>query len=124
MIQVESRLKVADNSGARYIQCIRCLQGFNRVYAYIGNYIVASIKELRLIKKVKKGEIYLCLIIRTKKETKFLDGSSLKFGSNSAVLLNKKKRILGTRIFGWVPRNFRKKKFMRVLLLSTREQLV
>lgn len=118
MVQIESRLKISDNSGARIVKCIRALGGFNRTYAYSGDYIIVSVRELRLIKKIKRGEIYLSLVTRTKKETKFKDGSLSKFGGNSAILLNKKKRILGTRLFGWVSKKLRKKKFLRVILMS------
>jgi large subunit ribosomal protein L14 len=100
MIQVQSRLKAADNSGARTVQCIKTLQGFNRTYAYSGDFILISVKQLRLIRKVKVGEIHLGVISRTVKETCFLDGSLSKFNKNYLIILNKKKRILGTRLFG------------------------
>ena len=100
MIQVQSKLKPIDNSGALYVQCIKALNGFNRTFAYPGDYVLVSIKELRLVRKVKPGEIYLGIIARTKKEVTFKDGSSSKFKSNSIILLNKKKRVLGTRLFG------------------------
>jgi large subunit ribosomal protein L14 len=100
MIQVQSRLKTADNSGARTVQCIKTLMGFNRKYAYGGDFILVSIKELRLIRKVKVGEIHLGVISRTTKEACFLDGSLSKFNLNSLIILNKKKRVLGTRLFG------------------------
>lgn len=118
MIQLETFLKITDNSGARVIKCIRALGGFNRTYAYSGDYIIASVKDLRLIRKIKRGEIYMALITKTKKETKYLDGTFSKFGSNSAILLNKKKRVIGTRLFGWVSRRLRKKKFLRIILMS------
>lgn len=117
MIQTETQLKTIDNSGALYVQCIRALNGFNRTFAYPGDYIVVSIKELRLVRKVKAGEIYLGIVARTKKESIFKDGSSSKFNSNSIILLNKKKRVLGTRLFGWVSRKLRKKKFLRILIM-------
>ena len=100
MIQAQTKLNAIDNSGARYVQCIKTLGGFNRKTSYSGDYILVSIKELKLIRKVKKGEIYLGIIARTKKDTSFKDGSSSKFNSNSIILLNKKKRVLGTRLFG------------------------
>jgi large subunit ribosomal protein L14 len=100
MIQVQTRLKTLDNSGARFVQCIKALGGFKRTYAYCGNFILVSIKELRLIRKVKVGEMHLGLLSRTKKESVFQDGSLSKFNSNSLILLNKKKRVLGTRLFG------------------------
>lgn len=117
MIQVQTKLKTIDNSGARYVQCIKALGGFNRTFAYSGDYILVSIKELKLIRKVKTGEIYLGVVARTRKESIFKDGSSSKFGSNSIILLNKKKRVLGTRLFGWVSRKLRKKKFLRILIM-------
>lgn len=100
MIQVQSRLKAADNSGARTVQCIKALKGFKRVYAYSADFILVSIKKLRLIRKVKVGEMHLGVISRTAKETVFLDGSLSKFNLNSLIILNKKKRVLGTRLFG------------------------
>lgn len=100
MVQTLTKLKTIDNSGARYVQCIKALSGFNRTYAYCGDFILVSIKELRLIRKVKVGEIHLGIISRTKKESVFKDGSLSKFNTNSLILLNKKKRVLGTRLFG------------------------
>lgn len=118
MIQTESLLKISDNTGARIAKCIRPLIGFNRTYAYVGDYIIVSIQELRLIKKIKKGEIYSALITRSKKNTKFKDGSISNFGANSAILINKKKRVLGNRLFGFVSKKLRKKKFLRVMLMA------
>lgn len=100
MIQMQTKLKAADNSGARIVQCIKTLQGFNRTFAYGGDFILISIKKLRLIRKVKVGEVHLGIVSRTKKEQQFLDGSLSKFHSNSVIILNKKKRIIGTRLFG------------------------
>lgn len=100
MIQVQTILKAADNSGTNLAQCIKTLQGFNRIYSYCGNFILISVKKLRLIRKVKVGEIHLGVISRTVKETVFLDGSLSKFNFNSLIVLNKKHRILGTRLFG------------------------
>lgn len=100
MIQVQTKLKTADNSGASIVQCIKALQGYNRTYAYCGDFILVSIKKLRLIRKVKVGEIHLAVVSRTVKETRFLDGSLSKFNFNSLIILNKKKRVLGTRLFG------------------------
>jgi large subunit ribosomal protein L14 len=100
MIQVQTRLKAADNSGARTVQCIKALKGYNRTYAYSGDFILISVKKLRLIRKVKVGEIHLAVISRTSKETLYLDGALSKFNLNSLIILNKKKRILGTRLFG------------------------
>lgn len=100
MIQVQTKLKTADNSGARIVQCIKTLQGFNRTFSFSGDFILVSIKKLRLIRKVKVGEIHLGVICCATKETRFLDGSLSKFNYNSIIILNKKKRILGTRLFG------------------------
>lgn len=118
MIQTESLLKISDNTGARIIKCIRSIGGFNKVYSYTGDYIVGSIRELRLIKKVKKGEIHNVLITRTKKNTKYKDGSYSRFGGNAAIMVNKKKRILGNRLFGFVSKKLRRRKFVKVLLMS------
>lgn len=117
MIQVQTFLKAADNSGARYVQCIKTLKGFNRTYAYSGDFILVSVKKLRLIRKVKVGEVHLGVVSRTSKETRFLDGSFSKFNMNSLIILNKKKRVLGTRLFGLISRNLRQKKFLRILIL-------
>lgn len=117
MIQVQTKLKAADNSGASLVQCIKALQGFNRTYSFNGNFILISIKKLRLIRKVKVGEIHLGVISRTSKETCFLDGSLSKFNSNSLIILNKKRRVLGTRLFGLFSRKLRQKKFLRILVM-------
>ena len=117
MIQVQTKLQTIDNSGARYVQCIKTLGGFNRTFAYNGDFILVSIKELKLIRKVKVSEIHLGVVARTKKESRFKDGSLSKFGSNSIIMLNRKKRVLGTRLFGWVSRKLRKKKFLRILIM-------
>ena len=100
MIQVQTVLKAADNSGTETALCIKTLKGFNRTYGYCGDFILVSIKKLRLIRKVKVSEIHLGVISRAKKETLFLDGSLSKFKHNSIIVLNKKHRILGTRLFG------------------------
>jgi large subunit ribosomal protein L14 len=100
MIQVQTKLNTIDNSGARYVQCIKALGGFNRLFAYNGDFILVSVKELKLTRKEKVGEIHLGVVAKKKKEARFKDGSSSKFGTNSIILLNKKKRVLGTRLFG------------------------
>lgn len=112
-----------DNSGARYIECIKTLGGFNRKISYPGDFILVSIKSLRLIRKVRVGQIHLALITRARKETNFLDGSSSQCENNVALIVNKKKRILGTRVFGWVSRKLRRKKFLRILILAGRQIL-
>jgi len=117
MIQVQTILKASDNSGASLAQCIKALQGFNRTYSFNGNFILVSIKKLRLIRKVKVGEMHLGVISRTVKETCFLDGSLSKFNSNSLIILNKKRRVLGTRLFGIFSRKLRQKKFLRILVM-------
>jgi len=100
MIQVQSWLKTIDNSGARSVECIKTLGGFHRQFAYPGDFILVSIKRLRLVRKVKVGQIHLGLITRTRKNTVFLDGTSSRFENNIVLLINRKKRVLGTRFFG------------------------
>ena len=116
MIQVQSWLRTMDNCGARYVECIKTFGGFNRKIAYPGDFILVSIKQLKLIRKVRVGQTQLAVITRARKETRFLDGSSSKAENNVILVLNKKKRIIGTRIFGWVSRNLRKKKFLRIII--------
>ena len=89
-----------DNSGARYVECIKTLGGFNRKYSFCGDYILISIKKLRLIRKVKVGQVLMGLITRTRKETRFLDSSSVKCQQNVVLVMNRKNRLLGTRFFG------------------------
>ncbi len=120
MIQVQTWLKTSDNSGARSAECIKTLGGFFRRFSYPGDIILVSIKQLRFFRKVKVGQIYLALVIRTRKESSYKDGSFSRFESNAVFLLNRKKRILGTRFFGWASRQLRRKKFLRVLLLCGR----
>ena len=117
MIQVQTWLKTMDNSGASHVECIKTLNGFSRTISYPRDFILVSIKQIRLVRKVQKGQIHLALITRASKETRFLDGSSSSCQNNVVILMNKKKRILGTRIFGWVSRNLRRKKFLRILIL-------
>jgi len=117
MIQQRTKLKLMDNSGARLVQCIKALNGFNRTYSYSGDLILISIKKLRLVRKVKTGEVYFAIITRTKKQTNFKDGSSSKFNNNIIIILNSKKKVLGTRLFGPVSRNLRKKKFLKILMM-------
>jgi large subunit ribosomal protein L14 len=120
MIQVQSWLKTIDNSGARSVECIQTLGGFHRRFSYAGDLILVSIKRLRLLRKVKVGQIHLALITRSRKEIGFKDGSYSRFECNNALLINRKKRVLGTRFFGWVSRNLRRKKYLRILLLCGR----
>jgi large subunit ribosomal protein L14 len=123
MIQVQTWLKTMDNSGARFVECIKTLGGFNRKVSFPGDFILVSIKSLRLIRKVRVGQIHLALVTRTRKEVNFLDGSSSRCENNVVLIVNKKKRVIGTRVFGWVSRNLRRKKFLRILLLTGRQVL-
>ena len=116
MIQVQSWLRTMDNCGARYVECIKTFGGFNRKIAYPGDFILVSIKQLKLIRKVRVGQTQLAVITRARKESRSLDGSSSKAENNVILVLNKKKRIIGTRIFGWVSRKLRKKKFLRIII--------
>ena len=118
MIQAESVLDVADNSGAKKLECIKVLGGSKRKYASVGDIIVVSVREAAPNSKVKKGEVARAVIVRTAKEIGRADGSYIKFDDNSAVLINKDSEPLGTRIFGPVARELRAKKFMRILSLA------
>lgn len=118
MIQKESRLRVADNTGAREIQCIRVLGGSTRRFAGIGDTIVASVKEAAPGGNVKAGEIVKAVIVRTKKETRRPDGSYISFDENAAVIIKADGEPKGTRIFGPVARELRDKKFMKIVSLA------
>ena len=118
MIQQESRLKVADNSGAREILCIKVLGGTRRRYASIGDVIVATVKDANPGAAVKKGEVVKCVVVRVKKEIRRSDGSYIRFDENAAVLINEQSQPRGTRIFGPVGRELRDKKFMRIVSLA------
>lgn len=118
MIQVESRLKVADNSGAREIQCIKVLGGSRKKYARIGDVIVATVKEAIPDGMVKKGDIVKAVIVRTKKELGRPDGSYIKFDENAAVIIDRANNPRGTRIFGPVARELRDKNFMKIISLA------
>jgi large subunit ribosomal protein L14 len=118
MIQVESNLEVADNSGARRVQCIKVLGGSKRKVASVGDVIVVSVKEAVVNSKVKKGEVARAVIVRTKRELKRPDGSYIKFDTNSAVMVSKDGEPIGTRIFGPVARELRAKKFMKIISLA------
>ncbi len=118
MIQEETNLVVADNSGAKRIRCIRVLGGSNRRYASVGDLIVVSVKHAIPGGGVKKGEVSRAVIVRTKKEIKRNDGSYIKFDENAAVLLNPQNEPRGTRIFGPVARELRDKKFMKIISLA------
>ncbi len=118
MIQQESRLKVADNSGAREILCIKVLGGTRRRYASIGDVIVATVKDANPGAAVKKGEVVKCVVVRVKKEIRRPDGSYIRFDENAAVLINENNQPRGTRIFGPVGRELRDNKFMRIVSLA------
>ena len=118
MIQSQTKLKVADNSGAKLLLCIKVLGGSKRRYASIGDIITVSVKEAIPNSKVKKGSVMRAVIVRTKKEILRLDGSYIKFDDNSAVLINQQNEPIGTRIFGPVARELRAKKFMKIISLA------
>ena len=118
MIQMQSNLGIADNSGARRVQCIKVLGGSGRKIASIGDIIVVSVKEAIPKGRVKKGDIHRAVIVRTAKEIHRSDGSSIKFVSNAAVLISNQNEPIGTRIFGPVTRELRLKKFMKIISLA------
>lgn len=118
MIQVESVLDVADNSGARKLRCIKVLGGSKRRYANIGDIVVVSVREALPNSKIKKGSVMKAVIVRTKSGARRHDGSLIRFDSNSAVLINNDKQPIGTRIFGPVARELRWKKFLRIVSLA------
>ncbi|MGD0210491.1 MAG: 50S ribosomal protein L14 [Desulfomonilia bacterium] len=118
MIQQQTRLKVADNSGAKEVMCIKVLGGTRRRYAYLGDVIVASVKEAIPRSKVKKGDVVKAVVVRTKKTQKRADGTSIRFDENSAVILNNQNEPIGTRIFGPVARELRAKNFMKIVSLA------
>ncbi|MEN8244191.1 MAG: 50S ribosomal protein L14 [Thermodesulfobacteriota bacterium] len=118
MIQAETRLTAADNSGARVLYCIKVLGGSRRRYAGVGDVIVVSVKEAIPNAKVKKGDVLKAVVVRTKKEIRRPDGSYIRFDDNSAVLINAQKEPVGTRIFGPVARELRAKRFMKIVSLA------
>ena len=118
MIQQQTMLDVADNSGAKRVMCIKVLGGTRRKYASIGDVIVVAIKEAIPQAKVKKGEVARAVVVRTAREVKRPDGSYIRFDGNSAVLINKDNEPIGTRIFGPVARELRAKKFMKIVSLA------
>ena len=118
MIQQETRLTVADNSGAKVVYCIKVLGGSRRRYASVGDIIVVSIKEAIPNAKVKKGDVLKAVVVRTKKEIRRPDGTYIRFDDNSAVLINPNKEPIGTRIFGPVARELRAKRFMKIISLA------
>jgi large subunit ribosomal protein L14 len=118
MIQMQSNLDVADNSGARRVMCIKVLGGSKRKYAGVGDIIVVSVKEAIPRGRVKKGEVLKAVIVRTAKDIKRADGSVIRFDRNAAVLVNKEGEPIGTRIFGPVPRELRARNHMKIISLA------
>jgi len=118
MIQMQTLLTVADNSGAKLVQCIKVLGGSKRRYANIGDVIKVSVKEAIPRGKVKKGDVYDAVIVRTRKGVRRDDGSLIRFDTNAAVLLDTKREVIGTRIFGPVTRELRSEQFMKIISLA------
>ncbi|NBC21730.1 MAG: 50S ribosomal protein L14 [Alphaproteobacteria bacterium] len=118
MIQMQSNLRVADNSGARRVQCIKVLGGAGRRYASVGDIIVVSVKEAIPTGRVKKGEVRRAVVVRVSKDIKRRDGSVIRFDTNAAVLVNNNSEPIGTRIFGPVPRELRAKNHMKIISLA------
>jgi len=118
MIQQQSNLEVADNSGARRVMCIKVLGGAGRKFASVGDVIVVSIKEAIPRGKVKKGEVHRAVIVRTRRDIRRADGSTIRFDKNAAVLITKQNEPIGTRIFGPVTRELRAKQFMKIVSLA------
>jgi large subunit ribosomal protein L14 len=118
MIQIRTMLEVADNSGAKRVQCIKVLGGSRRRYAALGDVIVVSIKEALPNTKVKKGDVAHAVVVRTRHQTSRADGSYIRFDENSAVLVTKEREPIGTRIFGPVARELRARKFMKIISLA------
>lgn len=118
MIQSETNLEVADNSGARRVQCIRVLGGTQRRWASVGDVIVVAVKEAIPRGRVKKGDVHQAVIVRTAKEIRRVDGSAIRFDKNAAVLINKQGEPIGTRIFGPVTRELRARRFMKIVSLA------
>ncbi len=118
MIQTESVMDVADNSGAKRVQCIKVLGGSKKRFAGVGEVIVVSIKDALPRARVKKGQVMKAVIVRTKKEVRRKDGTSIRFDTNAAVLINNNKEPVGTRIFGPVPRELRSAGYMKIISLA------
>ena len=118
MIQMQSNLEVADNSGARRVMCVKVLGGSKRKYASVGDIIVVAIRDASPSGKVKKGDIARAVIVRTRKELRRSDGSYIRFDTNSAVLINKDNEPIGSRIFGPVARELRARRFMKIVSLA------
>jgi large subunit ribosomal protein L14 len=118
MIQMQTELQVADNSGAKRVECIKVLGGSHRRYAYIGDVIKVTVKEAAPRGKAKKGSVYDAVVVRTAKGVRRSDGSKIRFDGNAAVLLNANGQPMGTRIFGPVTRELRNEKFMKIVSLA------
>ncbi len=118
MIQMQTQLDVADNSGARRVQCIKVLGGSKRMTAGVGDVIVVSVKEAIPRGRVKKGDVHRAVIVRTAKEIRRGDGSAIRFDNNAAVLINRQNEPIGTRIFGPVTRELRARQFMKIISLA------
>ena len=118
MIQMQSNLDVADNSGAKRVMCIKVLGGSKRKYAHVGDIIVVSVKEAIPRGRVKKGDVRKAIVVRVSKDIKRKDGSTIRFDSNAAVLINQQGEPIGTRIFGPVPRELRAKNHMKIISLA------
>jgi len=118
MIQNETNLSIADNSGAKRVQCIKVLGGSKRRYAAVGDIIVVSVKEAAPRGRVKKGDVHRAVVVRTSKEIRRRDGSAIRFDDNAAVLISKDLEPIGTRIFGPVTRELRAKSFMKIISLA------
>ena len=118
MIQMQTNLDVADNSGARRVQCIKVLGGSKRKYAHVGDIIVVSVKEAQPRARVKKGDVHRAVIVRTRKDVRRPDGSVIRFDKNAAVLIDNKQEPVGTRIFGPVPRELRARNHMKIISLA------
>ena len=118
MIQTETKLNIADNSGAKKVQCIKVLGGSKRKYAAVGDVIVVSVKEAIPRGRVKKGDIHRAVVVRTAKEIRRVDVSAIRFDNNAAVLINNQLEPIGTRIFGPVTRELRAKNFMKIVSLA------
>jgi len=118
MIQMQTNLDVADNSGARRVQCIKVLGGSKRMIAHVGDVIVVSVKEAIPRGRVRKGDIHRAVIVRTAKEISRQDGTSIRFDRNAAVLIDRNNEPIGTRIFGPVTRELRAKQFMKIVSLA------
>ena len=118
MIQQESRLNVADNTGAKQVLCIKVLGGSRKRYARLGDVIVITIKKAIPNSNLKKGEVHKAVVVRTKKELKRKDGSYIRFDDNAAVIINEQNEPIGTRVFGPVARELRDKQFMKILSLA------